>query len=49
MGMTIHEAGAWRALPLTLSPLPRAGEGNVRCRAARDGLVSSKQGALEWK
>ena len=47
MGMTILEAGAWRALPLTLCPLPRAGEGNVRWRGGRGGVGWWEGGARE--
>jgi len=47
MGM-IHMSGrVLRALPLTLCPLPHAGEGNSWSRAARDGLI--QWGALEWE
>jgi hypothetical protein len=50
MGMNFA-ASRSRALTLTLCPLPQAGEGNVRCRAARDGfvLIASLRGALEWE
>ena len=43
----INETRVARALSLTLCPLPLAGEGNVGCRAARDGFV--RWGALEWE
>jgi hypothetical protein len=45
----INEAHMARTLSLTLCPLPRAGEGNILYRAARDGLISLKRGALEWE
>jgi len=51
MGMTLIEPRGIRAVPVTLYPLPQAGEGNARCRAARDGvvLIASMRGALEWE
>jgi hypothetical protein len=36
-----------RTFPLTLCPLPQAGEGSGLGRAARDGFV--QWGALEWE
>jgi len=49
--MTLITGPAQRALSLTLSPLPQAGEGNVWSRAARDAviLIASMRGALKWE
>ena len=47
MGMSIIMGAATRALSLTLSPLPQAGEGNTLCRAMRGEF--HWMGALEWE
>ncbi len=47
MGVMFTESCGGRTFPLTLCPLPQAGEGTGLGRAARDVFV--KWGALEWE